>query len=62
MLGNRVIPPYTLCQYELHGGYITHVLMNGFNKTEAAVFLVQAMLPEGFPFHQFELQKLYRIH
>ena len=28
-------------------------LMNGFNKTEAAVFFVQAMLPEGFPFLQF---------
>ena len=28
-------------------------LMNSFNKTEAAVCLVQAMLPEGFPFYQF---------
>ena len=30
------------------------LLMNSFNKTEAAVFLVQAMLPEGFLFHQFK--------
>ena len=29
-------------------------LMNSFNKTEAA-FFVQAMLSEGFPFHQFKL-------
>jgi len=29
------------------------LLMNSFNKTDAAIFLVQAMLPEGFPFHQF---------
>ena len=28
------------------------LMMNGFNKTEAAVF-VQAMLPEDFPFRQF---------
>jgi len=28
------------------------LLMNSFNKTEAAAFLVQAMLPKGFPFHQ----------
>jgi len=28
-------------------------LMNSFNKSETAVFSVQAMLPEGFPFHQF---------
>ena len=26
-------------------------LMNSFNKTEA----MQAMVPEGFPFHQFNL-------
>jgi len=25
-------------------------LMNSFNKTEAAIFTLQAMLPEGFPF------------
>ena len=32
------------------------LLMNSFNKTESAVlFLVQAILPEGFPFHQFNL-------
>jgi len=35
------------------------LLMNGFNKTEAAVFFVQAMLPkpqpEGFPFYQFNI-------
>ena len=30
------------------------LLMNSFNKTEAA-FFVQAMLPEGFPFHQIDL-------
>jgi len=29
------------------------LLMSGFNKTEADFFLVQAMLPEVFPFHQF---------
>jgi len=29
------------------------LLMNSFNKTEAAVFFVQVMLPEGIPFHQF---------
>jgi len=27
--------------------------MNGFNKIDAEVFLMQAMLPGGFPFHQF---------
>jgi len=27
-----------------------------FNKTKAA-FFVQAMLPEGFPFHQFNLNR-----
>jgi len=34
--------------------------MNSFNKTEAAVF-VQAMLPEGFPFHQFFILKNLQI-
>jgi len=29
-------------------------LMNSFNKTDAAFFLVQAMLLEGFPFHRFK--------
>jgi len=27
--------------------------MNRFNKSEAAFFLVRAMLPEDFPFYQF---------
>ena len=31
------------------------LLMNSCNKTEAAVFLAQAMLPEVFLFHQFNL-------
>jgi len=30
-------------------------LMNSFMKTEAAFFLVQAMLPESFPFYQFHI-------
>ena len=28
--------------------------MNSFNKTEAAVFLMPAVVPEGFPISQFE--------
>jgi len=28
------------------------IWMDSFNKTEAAVFLMQAVLPEGFPFSQ----------
>jgi len=29
------------------------LLVGGFGGTEAAVFFVQAMLPEGFPFRRF---------
>jgi len=32
--------------------HISFQLINNFNKTEAAVFLIQAMLPEGFPSYQ----------
>jgi len=28
-----------------------HTLMNSVNKTKAAIFYMQAMLPEGFPVH-----------
>jgi len=34
--------------------YSTHYYWwTASKKTEAAVFIVQVMLPEGFPFHQF---------
>jgi len=33
------------------------LLMNNFNKNRGCCFLVQAMLPEGFPFHQFNLER-----
>jgi len=29
------------------------LLMNSFNKSEAAVFFLKAILPEGFPFGSF---------
>jgi len=32
---------------------IIDLLINSFNKTEAGVFTMQAMLPEGFPLSQF---------
>ena len=34
-------------------------LMNSFNITEAAIFPIQALLPEGFPFHQFNFTYVY---
>jgi len=34
------------------------LLMNGFNKNRGCCFLVQAMLSEGFPFHQFTINSL----
>jgi len=38
--------------------YLSLPLMNSFNKTEAAIFPMQAMLPEDFLFFLFELTKM----
>jgi len=35
--------------------HLSSPLMDSFNKTDAAIFPMQAMLPEGFQFHQFNL-------
>jgi len=32
------------------------LLVKRFNKTEAAIFLMQAVLPKGFPFSQFNVE------
>ena len=42
--------------------YHSLLLMNSFNKTEVAVFLLQAMLPVGFPFHHFSLTMMMLYH
>jgi len=35
--------------------YLSFPLMNSFNKTGAAIFRMQAVLSEGFPFSQLNL-------
>jgi len=36
--------------------------MNNFNKTEAAIFVMQAVLPEGFPFYQMITTELVYMY
>jgi len=43
-----------LCDYELFAVLVLLPLMTSFNKTEAAIFFIQAVHREDFPFSQLK--------